>query len=1223
MICSGDHIAQTDRPNKRSFFQYLRWVNTNQWCGFYMRRFVFELGSTMNALSAKAVRNVTTGVNFRKRRSFWIVLIIGVVLSAVVCTQDFFSAPTVHAAESGGQASPVSQNQGSVLVLYSFGAGLPAYLRAAPAFISILNAGGISNDRILIEYLDLGRNTDAGYRKQMADLLIRKYSGKKIALIITVHAGAQQFLMEEGQKLLPGVPALSYLAKIPSENDMARRKMLVMPVDPDFSGTLKQALEMFPQTNQVFVVTGTDEMDKQIFEEARKDFIPWRGKLAFTYTSDLSVDNILKKVATLPPGSIVIYANVFKDGTGKSHVPRDVAAAIAKASSVPVFAYYDSILGEGVIGGSMMSFAGDGERAAKIALEILANTRQIANGDTIISAYNRPMYDWKQLKRWGVTASALPGDTLFINRPVSIWDQYKLLVSATIAGGFVLTAFTITLLLLNRRMKQQSNSLRESEQRFRNMFEKHSVVMLLVEPTSGEIVAANAAAAEFYGYTKEQLHTMNIADINDLDPDLIECEFTKAFHEERNYFIFLHKLSSGEIRTVEVHSTPIEVNDRPLLFSVVHDITERKRAEAKIAQLSEEQSIVLNHAGVGISFVQNRHQKWSNARMAEIFGYAPEEMCNANLRMFYASDEDYEQIGTEAYPVLASGESFEKNLQMRRSDGTLFPVRIVGKAINPADILVGSIWIVSDETFRHELEQKLQQSHDLLTSLSRQIPGTIYQFQLFPDGRTRFPYASDAIIDMYEVTPDDVREDATPVFNNLYPDDIGGVSESIMESARTLEPWEYDYRVNLPQKGVRWRHGFSRPQKLNDGSTLWHGFINDITAQKQLEFELAEARNAAESANKAKSEFLANMSHEIRTPMNGLLGMTQLMEMTDLTQEQQEYVASLKLSGTNLLSLVNDILDLSKIEAGRISIEPVEFNLRRALDDVYLVQKSAIFAKKLAFNVTVSEDMPTVIVGDQLRVKQIIHNLLGNAVKFTLQGSISIVAKVHERHDDSCTIQISVTDTGIGIAAGAFDQIFTPFVQEDGSTTRRFGGTGLGLTISRRLAELMGGNISVESTQGIGSSFILKLPFKIQTIQQTSEILPLTTSPVWDGPALRILLVEDNPVNLKFATVLLGKHGHHVVTAENGRESLEALEQGEFDLVLMDVQMPVMNGEEALRAIRAQEEGTSCHQKVIALTAHALRNERDRFLYEGFDGYLSKPVEQQELIAEMKRVMGL
>ena len=651
------------------------------------------------------------------------------------------------------------------------------------------------------------------------------------------------------------------------------------------------------------------------------------------------------------------------------------------------------------------------------------------------------------------------------------------------------------------------------------------------------------------------------------------------------------------------------------------DISERKQAEEELQRVIQEQAIILENAGVGISFVQNRRQKWSNSTFAKIFGYRTEEMKDSSTSRFFQSQEQYNRFTDEAYPVLASGETFTKSLLMPRRDGSLFHAQFTGKAINPNNLFDGSIWMLTDETVQKELEVKLKTSHDLLTTLSHQIPGTIYQFQLFPDGRSCFPYTSDALVEMYEVRPEEVREDATPVFANLHPDDIAGVSESIMESARTLEPWEYDYRVKLPQKGVQWRHGFSRPQKLDDGSILWHGFINDITAQKKLESDLQEAKSAAESANRAKSEFLSNMSHEIRTPMNGLLGMAQLLEMTDLTQEQQGYVATLRQSGKNLLSLVNDILDLSKIEAGRITIETAEFSLRHAIDDVYLMQKSAIFAKKLVFNVTIDEEMPRVILGDQLRVKQILHNLLGNAAKFTKQGGITIAAQVHERHYGSCVIQISVDDTGIGISEEALEKIFNPFVQEDGSTTRQFGGTGLGLTISRRLAELMNGNISVESRQGVGSSFILTLPFEIPTIQNTSDMVSQFVTPIWDCPTLRILLVDDNLVNLKFASILLGKHGHQVVTAENGKECLDALDQGAFDLILMDIHMPVMTGEEAHSAIRKKEEGTSSHQRVIALTAYAFHSERDRFLAEGFDGYLSKPIEQRELINEMKRVM--
>jgi CheY-like chemotaxis protein/nitrogen-specific signal transduction histidine kinase len=385
--------------------------------------------------------------------------------------------------------------------------------------------------------------------------------------------------------------------------------------------------------------------------------------------------------------------------------------------------------------------------------------------------------------------------------------------------------------------------------------------------------------------------------------------------------------------------------------------------------------------------------------------------------------------------------------------------------------------------------------------------------------------------------------------------------------------------------------------------------------------DMIVSRDKAMEASRAKSEFLANMSHEIRTPMNGVVGMCQLLEMTKLTEEQREYVETLKVSSHNLLSIINDILDLSKIEANKIALAAEEFNLVQCLDHVAKTQRPLLEGKGVALKVDLADDIPRLVIGDELRTQQILLNLLSNAVKFTRQGEVVFKARIAEHRYGSVVLRVEVRDTGIGIPPDAQGKIFDPFAQEGDSICRQFGGTGLGLTISRHLAESMGGSIVVDSLPGSGSCFTVTLPFTLCEGPQTTAFSGLLAGATQEDRPLRILLVDDHPINSKYESTLLGKLGHQVSMAQNGQECLALLAKETFELVLMDIQMPVMNGEQALQAMRASLKPEVSGLPVIALTAYAMDGERSRFVDQGFDGYLSKPLVVDELLSEIRRIM--
>jgi signal transduction histidine kinase/ActR/RegA family two-component response regulator len=398
----------------------------------------------------------------------------------------------------------------------------------------------------------------------------------------------------------------------------------------------------------------------------------------------------------------------------------------------------------------------------------------------------------------------------------------------------------------------------------------------------------------------------------------------------------------------------------------------------------------------------------------------------------------------------------------------------------------------------------------------------------------------------------------------------------------------------------------------------------DLSSSKALEAELRAAKETAEASSNAKSQFLANMSHEIRTPLNGVLGMAQALDSDELEAAQKEKVAIILDSGKSLMALLNDVLDLTKIEAGKLEISPLPGDFLHTMKRTRQLFQSQAEDKGLELLVRYDSNFPQRLVYDPVRVRQCLGNLLSNAIKFTARGRVEVAISSKTLAGDMHMISVDVHDTGIGMNEETLGKLFAVFTQADGATTRKFGGSGLGLAISRQLARMMGGDLVVDSREGKGSTF--KLTFKAQeaaVVAPTATVQasrPETARRSLRG--VRVLLTDDNAINRQVIKLFLAPQGCDIVEATNGKEALDKISAGEFDVMLLDVHMPVMDGKEAIQRLRAANQPWS-RIPVIALTADAMSGDREKYLALGMTDYVSKPVDQRELVAKLYHVLKL
>jgi signal transduction histidine kinase/CheY-like chemotaxis protein len=485
----------------------------------------------------------------------------------------------------------------------------------------------------------------------------------------------------------------------------------------------------------------------------------------------------------------------------------------------------------------------------------------------------------------------------------------------------------------------------------------------------------------------------------------------------------------------------------------------------------------------------------------------------------------------------------------------------------------------------------------------------------------------DRMLDLFGIARADFHERLEDWAERVHADDLPQARQHFAAAIERDALFDIEFRIRRPNDDIRYLRGRAAVSRTPDGQPERVVGVNfDITAQKLAEEEMRQARDLAEQANEAKSQFIANMSHEIRTPMNGIIGMAELALDTELTDTQRNYINIVHSSAEALLGILNEILDFSKIEAGRIELEQTAFSLTDLVSETLKALAIRAHNKGVTLTIDLSSDLPPLSLGDPGRLRQVLVNLCDNAIKFTPKaGEVSVSVRLLSAAGTPIDqVRIGVRDTGTGIPAAKLERVFKAFTQADASTTREYGGTGLGLTIAAGLVELMGGKMQVTSQLGVGSEFFFTLPFarpRQPPTQAPSQRAEISGRP--NTPNLRVLLAEDNPINQKLVVALLTQWGHEVVVTENGQATLERCRAEPFDIIFMDMQMPVMGGIEATKKIRAWEQQHGrAPIPIVAMTANALVSDREACLAAGMDDHLAKPIRRAMLRAVLERFAG-
>jgi PAS domain S-box-containing protein len=1197
------------------------------------------------------------------------VLIIGLLLSLGSVIPIIHLLPPSSQAQSPPRVSPALASK-SILFLYSAGNYLPAYRKNLAAFMSVMEKAAFPAKNIYFENLDLLRNNSRAYRLLLLDLFHKKYADRKIDLIITVEGLARDFILEEGKALFPETPILSVLTPEPLQTLNAPNKIIQIPSISDNKGTLKAALTMFPKTKRVFIVVGSGKDEFRWEQNTRRQLASWQDKVEFEYSSNLTYEEMLNRVASLPPETIVLYIALFSDKTGRAFVPAEVVRSVSQKANAPIFGLYDQIL-DLIIGGSLLSYEDEGARAARLALDLLSGRYTLTQPLTTLPPLLELKFNWQQLQRWGIKATHLPPGSTVINRPASIWDGYKEYVIGFTALSAIQAALIVWLIHMNRRRKKAELSRNLAEDRYRRIVELASEGITAVD-SSFQITLVNLKMAEMLGYEPEEMIGRNLENLirsEDREAHRINIKELRQGLSETYERCFVRK--DGKLIWVLVNATPLYDDQGGFsgAFAMGTDITERKQVEEDIHRRTEELT-ALNTLGRDI----NTRLSLSHTVTAALNGLLTTlhpDLAFLFLRQgdqLILQDIQSNNTGQKLGPIpvhkvgeCLCGLAVQENKIIFSSD--IFADKrctwedckqagvqsLAALPLRSGQEVIGVIGLASYSRryFEHEAE--------FLETLAGQVSVAMANAQLFEAvqqelmERQRAEEALHQSEDKFRLafmtSPDAIN--INRLEDGLYADinqgftDLTGFTreDAIGKTSLEMNIWhdpadrkrvvqdlqEKGYCENLEAVFCR-KDGSLGTGLISARLILLAGvphiisITRDISDRIRIEKETKKLETQLRQAQKMEAigTLAGGIAHDFNNILTIIVGCTELALLnTPDTNPSHPHLMQVLQAGGRATELVKQILAFSRQGEQEQKLVQPDSVVREALKMLRSSLPSTIrISQKIEKNCGV-------IMADPTQIHQILMNLCTNAfhamrndggVMEVSLTRVQVSAKETTEYSNLIPgpyIKLTVSDTGIGMEPEVLERIFDPYF-----TTKVAGeGTGLGLAVIYGIVKRYKGTIKVHSHPGKGSLFEVLLP----RVEYTDHGLKTPEQETIPGGREKILLIDDEKDIVYTVQNTLTRLGYQVTPMTGSIEALETfrIDPDFFDVIITDLTMPHLTGVDLSKQIKQIRPDIP----IILCTGYSEMIDDRKAEGLGIEAFLMKPIGNRVLAGTIRRLL--